>query len=101
MVLLQFSVNASGKGSAKGPMVRDGGKAHNAAPKVVFVRGIPRVCLFATKTIEVGEEVLIEYGSHVIWGHAKVSITILVYIGLHSQNSMNLLYLNQIQKEIP
>ena len=83
MVLLQFSVNAGGKGSAKGPMVRDGGKAHNAAPKLVFVKCIPRVCLFATRNIEVGEEVRIEYGSHVIWRHAQVSITILVYTGLH------------------
>ena len=81
MVLLQFSVNASGKGSGKGPMVRDGGKEHNAATKVVLVKGIPHLCLFSTRNIEVGEEVLIEYGSHVIRRHAQVSITILVYRG--------------------
>ena len=42
-------------------MVRDGGKVHNAAPKVVLVKGMPHVCLFATRNIEVGMEVLIEY----------------------------------------
>ena len=44
MVLLQFSVNASGKGSGKGPMVRDGGKEHNAATNVVLVKRIPHLC---------------------------------------------------------
>ena len=55
-------------------MVRDGGKEHNAATKVVLVKRIPHLCLFATRHIEVGEEVLIEFGSHVIRRHAQVIV---------------------------
>jgi len=59
-----FSINASVSHEHRlGRFVNDSPKRFaNAAPKVMFVGGKPRVLLFAIKTITVGTELRYNYG---------------------------------------
>ena len=43
-------------------MVNQSKKSANAVPKVFTVNGVPRLCLMAIRDIEVGEELLYDYG---------------------------------------
>ena len=64
MVLFSiFSIDASAESGIPGRLVNDSFKFSNSKmEKIVLIGNIPHLCLFATRDIEHGEEILYFYG---------------------------------------
>lgn len=61
-LLYNCSIDATEDDQRYGRMVNHSKKFPNAVPKVFAINGIPRLCLMALRDIEIGEELLYDYG---------------------------------------
>jgi len=85
--LTHCSIDAS-KSQRFGRFVNDSPKKYtNAMPKAMYIGGIARLLLFATKPISAGTEIRYDYGGHLPW--RKVACTLCKHLLLLYANVWN------------
>ena len=57
-----YSVDATRESGRLGRLVNHSSIEYNAVSKVVEIKGTPYLCLFSSRDISVGEELLFDYG---------------------------------------
>jgi len=57
-----YSIDATSVRNKLGRLINHSVCAISARPQVVGVDGTPHICLFATKDVEAGDQVLYDYG---------------------------------------
>lgn len=62
MTLCNCSIDATKDDHRYGRMVNHSKKVPNALLKVFTINGVPRLCLMALRNIQIGEELLYDYG---------------------------------------